>query len=232
MEINIAICDDDKNYINEIIQYLNNCSWKRNNSFVYHTFYCGEALLESKQYFDFIILDIEMDKVSGIEVKEIFYNRNNQSRIIFLTNYEEYMSDSFEKNVYGYISKDVLHKMDIPLNKIFKELLEHRLIKISEDIIDLYEVYYVKADGPYINIHTNGSYEVYRMTLKDFANKIHNSNFIRIHKSYLINMRYINEINNKFLILDNDERLPISKSNRKTVLITYRKYLLENIIYD
>ena len=59
------------------------------------------------------------------------------------------------------------------------------------------------------------------MTLKDFANKI-----------YLINMRYINEINNKFLILDNDERLPISKSNRKTVLITYRKYLLENIIYD
>ena len=87
MEINIAICDDDKNYINEIIQYLNNCSWKRNNSFVYHTFYCGEALLESKQYFDFIILDIEMDKVSGIEVKEIFYNRNNQSRIIFLTNY-------------------------------------------------------------------------------------------------------------------------------------------------
>ena len=213
MEINIAICDDDKNYINEIIQYLNNCSWKRNNSFVYHTFYCGEALLESKQYFDFIILDIEMDKVSGIEVKEIFYNRNNQSRIIFLTNYEEYMSDSFGKNVYGYISKDVLHKMDIPLNKIFKELLEHRLIKISEDIIDLYEVYYVKADGPYIN-------------------KIHNSNFIRIHKSYLINMRYINEINNKFLILDNDERLPISKSNRKTVLITYRKYLLENIIYD
>lgn len=141
-----------------------------------------EALLESKQYFDFIILDIEMDKVSGIEVKEIFYNRNNQSRIIFLTNYEEYMSDSFGKNVYGYISKDVLHKMDIPLNKIFKELLEHRLIKISEDIIDLYEVYYVKADGPYINIHTNGSYEVYRMTLKDFANKIHNSNFIRIHK--------------------------------------------------
>ena len=114
MEINIAICDDDKNYINEIIQYLNNCSWKRNNSFVYHTFYCGEALLESKQYFDFIILDIEMDKVSGIEVKEIFYNRNNQSRIIFLTNYEEYMSDSFGKNVYGYISKDVLHKMDIP----------------------------------------------------------------------------------------------------------------------
>ena len=96
----------------------------------------------------------------------------------------------------------------------------------------MYEVYYVKADGPYINIHTNGSYEVYRMTLKDFANKIHNSNFIRIHKSYLINMRYINEINNKFLILDNDERLPISKSNRKTVLITYRKYLLENIIYD
>ena len=40
------------------------------------------------------------------------------------------------------------------------------------------------------------------MTLKDFANKIHNSNFIRIHKSYLINMRYINEINNKFLILE------------------------------
>ena len=106
MEINIAICDDDKNYINEIIQYLNNCSWKRNNSFVYHTFYCGEALLESKQYFDFIILDIEMDKVSGIEVKEIFYNRNNQSRIIFLTNYEEYMSDSF-----GKMSMDISVKM-------------------------------------------------------------------------------------------------------------------------
>lgn len=232
MEISIAICDDDENYINEIIQYLDNCSWKRNNIFLYHIFSAGEELLATKKCFDFMILDIEMEKISGIDVKEIFYEKNNQTRIIFLSNHEKYMSDLFGRNVYGYISKREINKMAIPLNKIFKEILEHRVIKLGDEVIDLYKVYYVQADGPYINIYNRDDYKIYRMTLKDFTNKITNSNFIRIHKSYLINMRYIKEIDDKFLILDNDRKLPISKINRKIVSNTYRNYLLENLIYD
>lgn len=231
MEVNIAICDDDKGYVKEVVEYLNKCSWKRNNHFVYHCFYDGKELVASNQNFDFIILDIEMDKMSGVEVKEIFYQRNNQSRIIFLTNYDDYMPESFGKNVYGYISKDMIHKIAIPLNKIFKEILEHRIFEIGDEMIDLYEVYYVKADGPYINIYFEDGYEIFRMTLKYFSNNISNSNFIRIHKSYLTNMRYIKEISNKYIMLDNDKVLPISKSNRKHVTDAYKEYLLENTIY-
>lgn len=232
MEVNIAICDDDKVYVKEVVEYLNKCSWKRNNHFVYHCFYDGKELVASNKNFDFIILDIEMDKMSGVEVKEIFYQRNNQSRIIFLTNYDDYMPESFGKNVYGYISKDMIHKIAIPLNKIFKEILEHRIFEIGDEMIDLYEVYYVKADGPYINIYFEDGYEIFRMTLKEFTARISNSNFIRVHRSYLVNMRYVKDIDNKIVILDNNTKLDISKGNRKTVVKTYHRYLLENLAYD
>ena len=232
MEINIAICDDDKSYVDEVIEYLENSAWKRNNIFVYHSFYCGEELLESKQDFDFIILDIEMDKISGVDVKDIFYQRNNQSRIIFLTNYDDYMVDSFGKNVYGYINKDLICKMDIPLNKIFKELLEHRILEIGDYTIDLYEVYYVEADGPYINIHFKDDFEIFRMTLKEFTEKVANSNFVRVHRSYYVNMRYIREMDKTEIVLDNDIRLDISKGNRRILPKVYRRYLLESIAYD
>lgn len=231
MEINIAICDDNKNYVDEVIDYLESCPWKRNNKFIYHTFYSGESLVEYKQNFDFIILDIEMDKISGVDVKDIFYEINNNSRIIFLTNYDEYMPESFGKNVYGYINKDLICKMDIPLNKIFKEILEHRIFEIGDDMIDLYEVYYVSADGPYINIHYEHDYQIYRMTLKEFVERVENTNFIRVHRSYFVNMRYVKNFDDKTVILDNGAKLDISKGNRKLVKKVYSRYLMESVMY-
>lgn len=232
MEVNIAICDDEKEYVKEIIDYLEKCSWKRNNKFIYHVFHSGEELLNSKKVFDLIILDIKMGNISGVNVKDIFYNRNNQSRIIFLTNYDEYMEDSFGRNVYGYINKSKIDKLEIPLTKIYKELLENRTVVINNNVINLYKVYYVRADGPYINIHYENDYDIYRMTLSDFATRISNPNFIRTHKSYLVNMRYIKNIDQRIIILDNDVNVSISHGKRSDVMKTYHHYLMENISYD
>lgn len=232
MEVNIAICDDEKEYVKEIIDYLEKCSWKRNNKFIYHVFYSGEELLNSKKVFDLIILDIKMGNISGVNVKDIFYNRNNQSRIIFLTNYDEYMEDSFGRNVYGYINKSKIDKLEIPLTKIYKELLENRTVVINNNVINLYKVYYVRADGPYINIHYENDYDIYRMTLSNFATRISNPNFIRTHKSYLVNMRYIKNIDQRIITLDNDVNVSISHGKRSDVIKTYHHYLMENISYD
>ena len=232
MKFNIAICDDEKDYVKEIIDYLDKMSWKRNNKFIYHTFYSGKDLLDSNQTFDVIILDIKMDNVSGVQVKDIFYHRNNNSRIIFLTNYDEYMKYSFGRNVYGYINKAQIEQIEQPMAIIFKELLENRTVVIHGKVINLYKVYYVRADGPYINIHYENDYDIYRMTLSDFEKKIMNSNYIRTHKSYLVNMRYIKEIKNRELILDNDAIINISHNKKNEVIKTYHNYLMENITYD
>lgn len=232
MKVNIAICDDEKNYINEIIDYLDKCPWKRNNQFNYHIFTSGEELLKSNQLFEFIILDIEMDRISGVEVKEIFYQRKNQSRIIFLTNYNEYMSDSFGKNVYGYVNKDEVDMLEVPLNKIFKEMLEHRTVQVGEDIVDLFNVYYVSADGPYINIHFKNDYQIYRKTLKEFITTISNSNFVRVHKSFYVNMHYIDAIDTYAVTLDNGAKIKIARGKYKAVTREYRRYIAETVDYD
>ncbi|WRK52977.1 LytTR family DNA-binding domain-containing protein [Coprobacillaceae bacterium CR2/5/TPMF4] len=142
------------------------------------------------------------------------------------------MEDSFGRNVYGYINKSKIDKLEIPLTKIYKELLENRTVVINNNVINLYKVYYVRADGPYINIHYENDYDIYRMTLSDFATRISNPNFIRTHKSYLVNMRYIKNIDQRIITLDNDVNVSISHGKRSDVMKTYHYYLMENISYD
>ncbi|MFQ6792423.1 MAG: LytR/AlgR family response regulator transcription factor [Thomasclavelia sp.] len=232
MEINIAICDDEKEYITEIIEHLEKQPWKRRNKFIYHTFYSGKELLESKQDFDVVILDIKMKDVSGVNVKNIFYERNIKYPIIFLTNYDEYMKESFGRNVYGYVNKSKISDLDIPLAKIYKELMENVTITINDKLINLRKVYYAKADGPYVNIHYKEGDDVFRMTLTEFTNRINNPNFVRSHKSYLVNMRYIKKIEPRTITLDNGETVALSYAKRTSVKRIYHQYLMENITYD
>ena len=70
------------------------------------------------------------------------------------------------------------------------------------------------------------------MTLSDFATRISNPNFIRTHKSYLVNMRYIKNIDQRIITLDNDVNVSISHGKRSDVMKTYHHYLMENISYD
>ena len=105
--MNIAICDDDRVIIEQIEEFLQIIHDK---SLEYEVFFCAEELqkyiTENNVNFDVFILDIEMNKCNGFEVRDALFSQRINSRIIYLSDYKDRLQDAFGKNVYGFVSRD------------------------------------------------------------------------------------------------------------------------------
>ena len=86
-KLNIAICDDNMNVREQVKNFLND-------------------FFQHKQSLDIIILDIEMNKCNGFEVRDALFSQRINSRIIYLSDYKDRLQDAFGKNVYGFVSRD------------------------------------------------------------------------------------------------------------------------------
>jgi len=178
---------------------------------------------------DVIFLDIEMPKLNGFDVIELL-DKNNLPYIIFVTAYNDYAVEAFEKEAIDYIVKPAsIDRIKKSLDRIRKmaskekEELKDKVLNITEqskesisrilvkngteiDIIRIEEIVYIKAEDDYIRIFTNEK------------NYLKNGRlFIRVHRSYIININYLKKIepymkDSKIAILEGKIKIPISKS--------------------
>lgn len=164
---------------------------------------------------DIVFLDIQMPKLTGFEMLEIL---DNPPLIIFTTAYEEFALKAFEKNAIDYLlkpfSKDrflqAVHKAQKRLNENsnnnYNQLLENisqngevlNRIVVKESgkifIIPVDDVFYIEAADDYIVISTLNKEYVKHATMKSFENRLPYNSFVRIHRSTIININYIKEI--------------------------------------
>lgn len=99
MEFNIAICDDEKDCINWVENYLDAFRRKYKN-IKWEVFYSAEELLDyydrHGNTFDILITDIEMNQINGVELANTIRRRDKGIIIFFLTSYTEYALQCFE----------------------------------------------------------------------------------------------------------------------------------------
>ncbi|MDR2009073.1 MAG: LytTR family DNA-binding domain-containing protein [Bacteroidales bacterium] len=164
---------------------------------------------------DLIFLDIQMPKLTGFEMLELL---DNPPLVIFTTAYEEYALKAFEKNAVDYLlkpfSKDRFINALQKAQKSFAEnkksdfsgLLEN--VNQSKDILDRVvvkesgkifiiptnEIYYIESADDYVVISTSNKEYVKHATMKFYESRLPENNFVRIHRSTIINIEYIKEI--------------------------------------
>lgn len=215
---NIAICDDNKLIQREVYELLNEYFKGKRIKIKIELFNDGDELLQSITDFNIIILDIKMNRVGGIEVKDKLFWDRNTSKIIFLTDYEEYMSDAFGKNVYGFVQKDNIDGIYKYLGIAINEFKSHEVIKIGNDEITLKDIMYIKADRMYAHVYlTNSTNKYFRLNLSGLSKKLDDTLFERIHRSYIVNLMHIKKCDKNRIILKNDEVLPLSKTYKCVV---------------
>ncbi|WP_425445924.1 LytR/AlgR family response regulator transcription factor [Dethiothermospora halolimnae] len=208
-----------------------------------------EALdLISELDIDLIFLDIEMPKVNGIEVAEKILNNNNPPFIVFVTAYNEYAIKAFELNAIDYIlkpfSKD---RLDNTINKVLKRLdynsinyknrLENLLCEIENksniNKVCLYKngsyipvlvesiIYATVVDKSTLIFTENESYE-YQNSLSQLEETLNLDNFFRSHRSFIINLDFIEKIepwfNSTYQVKLKciKEKIPVSRSQVKS----------------
>lgn len=179
---------------------------------------------------DILFLDINMPKLSGISLLKTMQSKPN---VIITTAYTEYALEGFELAVTDYLLKPfslerflqavlkvkqpvVLKAETVPAEK--EDISTSIFVKSDKKIvkINFEEIQYIEAYGNYIKIFTEKMI-LTPQTLTDFLEKLPNE-FLRIHKSYVINFNRLKLIDGNLLMLQNDTKLPIGKSFKKDVL--------------
>lgn len=176
---------------------------------------------------DLIFLDIEMPILSGFDLLD---DLNNKPQIIFVTGKTKYAFKAFDYDAVDYLRKPI--SKDRFLNAVHKAITNHKLknddgfddedfIFVKSNLkkrkVFLNELRYIEALGDYVKFVTDHDSLVVLSTMKAFESLLPKERFLRIHKSYIVNLEKVEKYNSKIIELEN-EQLPLSR-NRKADLV-------------
>ena len=223
----IGICDDD---IQTRVQLETLCR-KLGYDDIYQ-FESGEELLSSDicSSLALLFLDIEMNKITGIDVKNTLEKKCPFTLIIFNTSHNEHILSAFGRNVISFISKP-FSEISIKTNLEHAAILSRNFlpIKIDENTsVPCQDILYLTSEHKYSIFHTNnGNSYLSRKPLKEWSKILNEFNFCPISRSTIINLKYYKKIENNKMILYNGMAFTISRRYSNLLKLKFDTYSLE-----
>lgn len=233
MELKIAVCDDEdeqRRYLAGIVS-----AWARKNRHGLRLQHYPDAEsfffdYEEQKDFDILLLDVEMPGMSGTELAKSVRKDNTAVQIIFVTGYYEYFSDGFDVSALHYLIKPVDEEKLCPvLEKAVQNLAwRERSVLVSTQEggikIPLADILYVEAEKVYVNVHTAQGCCRTRMAFHKFAEMLDDT-FFRVHRSYIVGLRYIRKITRTEITMINGDVIPVSRGLYNEVHAALIRYL-------
>jgi len=233
MNLDCLIVDDEPLSHDVIIKYAKDIDFI---TIVGQCYSSTEALnYLNTQAVDLMFLDIEMPKLKGLEFLETL---NNPPLVIVTSAYEEYALESYELDVCDYLLKPFRFQRFLKAVQKARDLyrlknknldrepdssqdIESERIAIKSDgksiQTELKEIRYLESYGNYVKVWLEDEYLLTARTLKSFEEQLPRSQFLRIHKSHIVNYAYIDYLEGNQIALKNGIKLPIGKTYRKPV---------------
>ena len=224
----IAICDDEAYFRNELKDKLLKYKKEKRIAIDIYEFENGVSLLESETVFDIIFLDYQLPDINGMDIAKRLRAENASCCIIFVTQYPQFVYDSFEVQPFRFFVKPL---SDEKLCSALDTFLENNklitpLVIVNEGqqiTIEAKSIVYLEGDGKYCLVRTVDNTYRSSKTLSQVQELLPKHCFYRIHKSYLVNMYYISSIQGSELNLINGEKASIGR----TRLSDFRKSYMD-----
>lgn len=222
--IEIVLCEDQIQHQKTIEKFLKEILGENNIEYNLKMYKSGEELLNNyPKNVDIFILDIQMEKINGMDVaRKIREIDKNKPEIIFTTSLVEYIQEGYEVRAYRYLlkpikyeelKKHILSCIDEVINKKDKFILIEN--KNETYKINIEEITYIEIQRKDMSIHTESKVYETKMTMDKIEKELKNYKFYRCHKSFLVNIDYVKNIKQYVAILDNKEEVPISRHRFK-----------------
>ena len=224
----IAICDDDQSDLELIQQYCKQFDPKLPVS----VFTLGEDLLSAfkSDYYDLVFLDIEMGKLNGLDVGKQLVKLQPKPVIVFTT-----QSLNYAVRGYGialrYLPKPITydtfcHVMQLAMERILPYRLKVTINGVQR-FIPIIDIIYFEVLKHQIVIHLrSGEVMTMRGSLGEIITQIPNRCFSQPHKSYYINIEFVDKLTRQEVIMTNGESIPIGRSRKEifqSQLFSYMK---------
>ncbi|VEU82088.1 LytR/AlgR family response regulator transcription factor [Acholeplasma hippikon] len=240
--ISIALCDDEDIYLTKYETMMSDYFKSKKLEFEIIKFKSGESLLfnleDFKNRFQIIVLDVLMGKINGIDTALKIRQNNEDLKIIFLTSSESFVFNAFDANPVNYLIKN---KDDDKLVSVLDKVVSKLNTSVSQDNF-IYQtksthlslpnstIMYFEVYQRIISIHRYNmdTYDFY-CTLKELEKLIDEKRYVKVFRSFIVNMQYIQKIYNHQVELKDGTLLPISRNLYDEVKQKFANYLNEHI---
>lgn len=236
--LKIAICDDEEVFGQHLKQIASQFFNERKIQHEIHLFCSGEEFVKLNMdmaKYQIVFLDINMEELDGISTAKRLRELCKDTFVVFVTTFIDYALDGYEVDAIRYILKNSSN-FDKSVNECIETILEkmqyavkiHRfLFKEGKKVVNEDNIVYIES-----NLHELCFYimkhelEVHRLydTLNNIENNLDNTKFVRIHQSYLVNMKYVKSMKLQKAMLIDGRELPIAKPRYKKVRKIFANY--------
>lgn len=220
----ISLCDDnptERTYIKSLV-----LDWSTQSGALVSVreYPSAEALLFSYEGSppDILLLDIEMPGMNGVELAKKLRSRQETVQIIFITGYPDFIAEGYEVEALHYLMKPVTPQK-------LMEVLSRAVVKISQSekkilvpfdggeiALPLHEIFFIEAQRQYSVIHASSGEHRLKVPISELETRL-NEYFLRVQRSFIVNLREVLRINRTEVILKSGEAVPISRGMAETV---------------
>lgn len=215
--------------------YCENYLEGRYESYQILIMHSGEEVLQYQgEKIAILFLDIELKGMDGISVMQELLPKDCIWRIVFISTHEELVWDTFSIKTLGFERKPlqeerIVKYVQIALDELQKDMVI-RFKKNDEDAyVKLSELYYVEGNANYIEVHAKSKKHLITGTIGEWEKKLEGTSVVRIHKSYLVNLEYVQIKGQKAQMDEVAVELPIGTKFKNLVMEQYNNYIIERM---
>lgn len=224
MKLKIALCDDDRTALPVIAGAVESAFRNREIRTEIRCFQTGKELLEAltTTRFDLILLDIDLPEMDGIQVALRIREMGQNAPLVFVSECENRVFEAFETQPMTFVRKSNFLN---DLATMVRLYMKFRVQDKNDEYVEfetrkglmnlkIRDIHYIEGDRNYQLLHMEGTAEPIqvKLTMDKLEEALESRGFIRIHKGYMVNCRFIQRIQNTTLSLRDGVELPIGRS--------------------
>lgn len=223
--IRIAVVEDEELYQKQLIEYIQQYQKEKELPIDIVTFSDGDEFINKyTAQFDIILLDIQMPLMDGMSAAEEIRKVDSKVIIIFITNMAQYAIKGYAVDALDYVLKPITYfafseRLEKAIERLNNRKTHYLTIKVKSGYtrLEISDIYYIESQGHKLLLFTkNGEIES-SGAIKDLENELTNYRFFRIHRGYLVNLNYVEGVNDSYAKVHENE-LPISRAKRKSFM--------------
>lgn len=219
--IKIALCDDEISAIQTLENQINSFFYETDIKYFVSKFSDGETLLnsliEGKEHFDIVFLDIRMNKINGMDVAKTIRNSYEKNVfIVFVTALKEYVFDAFDVRAANYLVKPVeTQKLHSSLKRILSDIIpsesKYLILHKGREVkkIPFCSIMYCEVINHHVFIYEKENIHEYGSKIDDLEKEL-NIDFFRCHRSFIVNLKYVDRYKAGVAYMPSGEKIPIA----------------------
>lgn len=225
----VGLCDDEEYVCDSVYKILKNYGNEHQIEIEFIYYNSAKLLLEKRDMLDVLFLDIEMPKMDGIKAGMKLREWNIDYKIIMLTVREDRFRDAFKIGAFRFVSKPINEvEFCLAINDVIDAMSINRSVIAYRDNvafeISQKDILYIEANSSSSLIYTRDCEYRSEQSLKAWSNLLDKRFFFQSHRSYIVNMSKIENVQGNTIYLVTGDRILVSRRLRTSFLKAYMMY--------